>query len=568
MPLNSSENQLLQDMLELQPPPPTPIHHRAVYFFESTSSESRGYVVNPTDGRNPVERIRRDRFRRPRLFQFTKKSGGSKQQSLFDVTARKCVFQDGERASLGCTREQIEADENVLNGTYVIQTPAEPTTRVVQYDPTFLMEKIRNIDAKPQILRLLKVASRGNFLSQEIPKLSSSHYATWLNPTNRWFSLSMYLASRFEVALWTSFRDKRRTSSLVKIPWMDFDLSEKTLLLAVRQSIAAAIVQEVLEHDRLQNLANLRESKLWCLLENKGMSAFISTTRKEQENEMPSVKHLLRHLVFCHLTDVGSHTDKLRQTVTGLLQVKLAEEVEKSLLEDLQEDGLPPSMETRILKKKFKRKQKAKQKKSVEPIDAHRAPKEAETENETSNSDQDDMIDLVLQRVSQEQKVEFPANKTSSRDRNRNTVLALSVLDAVLNQVYRIVGLQQFNDEELDYEDVNGAFSEVREGEKHQVHLSLKNVSKQGLQVLNEECAEAEDEFIILPEAKKSDKSRDELLSKHDFSSSDQQNRSTMEGMTDSDDQRTQRDPFFAMTGNESIHALDLSRESIQHGDE
>ena len=125
----SVEEELLREMIKLQVPPPTPIHPRALSFRPHSASGA-------TDGRNEEERIIRDRFRRPRLFQWIERHSlprGKPRRSRngltvpsfanirrFDVIARQWVTLDGERLSLSCTKEQREADERILEGTMLV----------------------------------------------------------------------------------------------------------------------------------------------------------------------------------------------------------------------------------------------------------------------------------------------------------------------------------------------------------------------------------------------------------------------------------------------------------------
>jgi hypothetical protein len=149
--LSEPEWKLLQDMVAMQPSPPTPIHPRATGL-----ANRAGAAI--TDGRNQEECRRRHRLERPRLFQWISKGDGEQSAlpddlrfllppvkhrrskknktapnekhfavstdfaagatpNKFDVLARKFVMPDGERMSLGCTRT-AGSRRGIISGDY------------------------------------------------------------------------------------------------------------------------------------------------------------------------------------------------------------------------------------------------------------------------------------------------------------------------------------------------------------------------------------------------------------------------------------------------------------------
>jgi hypothetical protein len=155
------EYQLLNEMVKLQSPPPTPIHPRVLDYRPATA---RG----ATDGRNEEERIYKSRFRKPRLFQLMEKSSTPvrnhrlrkrSNSRRFHVIARKFVTPWGQVLSVGCTQEQRDADELLLKGTRIHNAIEKGRDRC-----TFCCPE------DGRILRILHVSSRGKFLSVPMPR--------------------------------------------------------------------------------------------------------------------------------------------------------------------------------------------------------------------------------------------------------------------------------------------------------------------------------------------------------------------------------------------------------------
>lgn len=148
----------------------------------------------------------------------------------YNIIARKFVLDDGERLSLSYSVEQQHADNAILEGTIVNFGCFEnldhdhvmPYPRIsFEYKPSRCQSHIMNdTQVNEIVIRILRVASRGHF-GKHLPPLSllEERYRCptkdvekrpiflmpWLKTEVRWFSLPMYLANCFEVALWFSF---------------------------------------------------------------------------------------------------------------------------------------------------------------------------------------------------------------------------------------------------------------------------------------------------------------------------------------------------------------------------
>eukprot|EP00957_Ditylum_brightwellii_P051283 3888349-Ditylum_brightwellii.AAC.1 len=163
----SHEYDLLRQMIDLQRPPPVPIHPRSISYKPASSR------YTASDGREECQgyerrKMKRDRFKHPRLFQFlergigldsvggllddipgihdvdlppevlaaignttTKNRGKSRlsgnsnyhhnrRNRCYDVIAKKFITPWGEVLSIGPTHEQRLADERIVSGTRII----------------------------------------------------------------------------------------------------------------------------------------------------------------------------------------------------------------------------------------------------------------------------------------------------------------------------------------------------------------------------------------------------------------------------------------------------------------
>lgn len=248
--VTTDELDLLKEMIRVQPPPPVPIHPRAIpraYYQPAT-------FQGLTDGR--CEEIRRDklRFTHPRWFQlfsrrssfgsnstkkhnkiptnnkiknctsstgFYNRNNHCSSYNHHDIIYKSFTSPWGEPLTVGCTLDQERADQILLRHTRISYNHTDNDHRhpykcaVTCSFSTATDINNPAITSSRDLLQLLKVTSRGHFLSQPyISKSSQSspsssdpcyHFAPWFHPQQEWFSLPKYLTSRFEVAIRNSF---------------------------------------------------------------------------------------------------------------------------------------------------------------------------------------------------------------------------------------------------------------------------------------------------------------------------------------------------------------------------
>ena len=430
-----SERDLLKTMVQYQVPPATPIHGRAMGYQQASE-------MGANDGKNEFERVQRDRILRPRLLQWTEDASTShggylhrrKRQSdrerRFHVLARKFVRPDGERLSLGCTAEQRAADEELLFGTVIVHSP-NGTEICVRYVGT--QEKLdpptsNSRAVVDRVLRILKVASRGHFLSvshsiRKGKKRSPSqipYCAPWFDPTNtkQWFTLSMYLASRFEVALWESFQaSPRRTTSLLPSVWVLAPAWKDIVDKEAGRAVLRAIKKVFLSENDVKKFVHLRDSMIWTLLENRGLNALPGSMGVFGSPNLDG-------LLACRLTEIDSPGDEFRSVACTEFQQIFTQRMEEELLSDVK-----PEKSAKVSTSKHrKRKQTRIEKATLIPDEC--PEDEAEELNESSEEAKKEVP--VFQ---------FPNNATCDRDRNRNIVMSLSIIEQVMDKVFQRVGL-------------------------------------------------------------------------------------------------------------------------------
>ena len=401
-------------MVNTQPPPPTPIHGNALGYRQASSS-------GPTDGRDDERRIRRDRLERPRLFKLVEREAigcGSMRlqrpfnrrkeyQRKFDVIARKFVTASGEVLSLGCTRDQREADVEILMRTQLLYGNSGEVVRC-------RISSRRN-DDKHVILKCLHIASRGAFLttivtagSRPIPFCSK-----WLDPTNNFFSLSKYVSSRLEVALWMTFRSGFSINSLLLFHDTAMKLSQDVIKQAWSTAIVRALSTNIFPADA--KLTMLRDGLMWRLLLWQEENSSNTSLRDNLEKIWEST----------NLTDICTNNEELRQKVLSSLRHEIAFQVEQEFMISLQK---VETVKRRIINK-VKRKKK---KKSREKI-LHVAPVDSAVELTLNRSKEveDAQVDLYPQIIAQQ---------APSLDKTNKMLIALSILDECIENVFQNVG--------------------------------------------------------------------------------------------------------------------------------
>lgn len=519
-PTDPGSDVLLQ-LLQLQAPPPPPIHPRAVSYKSASCA-----VLGATDGRNEEDRVLRERFRRPRLFQLVermtsgrKRNGRGKkqqQQSLkqnsgssgkrYDVIARKFITPSGEVLSVGCTDRQQRTDELFLSQTTITHYFDENSC-----GDDAAMQRIRRrchlrlcensfpatlgSDArsrKESIVQVFRIVTRGRFLSIAPKRGSSLHdkfpfCAPWLDPSSQWFSLPMFLASRFETSLWKAFEQwqtKGVTVSLspsfpdqlgdILINYSDVGAS-RLLGIAAGRAFAKLLHQE----DTLSGL--IRDGLVWRLIGEENALQPPALPCQVDEVGLSNGYVVFKSLLSLPLIQMGSSLDKYRYVALCFLKDGLAAAAEKSLLlemvteeeEEKKTEGstttfaVPNASARRRSKKKRKKGKKSRGTPVLKRID-ETSPVQDENSvntNDTGAPEDDEAVPFARRARSP---------SLPSVGANQNTIMVLQILDGVLCSVFEEVGLGTNAD---DADGVHQSFFDV--GEKRETKPQKESITFQ-----------------------------------------------------------------------------------------
>jgi hypothetical protein len=283
--IHADEWPLLHDMVtRYHCPPLTPIHPRALGFSHEAST------AKYTDGRNGIQRQKYARRTQPRLFQWIvtegalvdtidtaslkKKKRGRKSPSQgnksthihVDVLARQWVAPWGERWSVGCTQSQRDTDEHILQCTQLIAS-----LHTGEHDTYYLHWRNSNDTTAHHIMRILHIASRGNLFTSKHSSSAFLFLPEWIQVTQRWFSLSMYLASRYDIALRDAY-ERSRTHPALSIRPAPLERVQIDALSPLQQQILVskvmcAVVKECMLFKNVKTaVSTLRDSLVWKLL--------------------------------------------------------------------------------------------------------------------------------------------------------------------------------------------------------------------------------------------------------------------------------------------------------------
>ena len=464
---HGQEYDMLLDMVKLQPPPPIPVHPRAV-----------GYKSRSQKGARLDYWYREEeclRWRQPRLFQlervqendsFENDFGGrrnssaqarlarlrrqkqmaqqQKQQRYYQVIARKKIGPWGEHYSLGCTWQQQDADDKVIRGTRLGRKKISQSDGRVNEEKTAwfvdLEDSSSNDLSVGAILGMLRIVTRGHFLQGPLQAGKGAYYAPWLKPSERWFSLSMYLGSRYEVALYESYvhhRDHRHLLGSMIRNAMPGNVSPVALQTNLLSSICLALQETLRNEQEKPAIDYIRDGVIWALVEQTDCSFIDSQIAAMNAFETP--------LVQAHLP-VYAHFQLLVRTK---LEELLTKDAERSVLIEngasvngiLGHNGSTHSKHRKKRNKKKKRNSNGKRFHGMRSLPVIPADSEEDMENG------EDQVEI---QTSTPVALEFPDNDTLPYDRNRNIITVLEIMESVMEDVFVQVGLPRtpsFGDE-------------------------------------------------------------------------------------------------------------------------
>lgn len=478
---SQSELDLLREMVRLQPALPTPSHPRAIP-FSPASARGKSYF----DHRSATEDLK-VRMDRPRMFQWisresamlssgsmndaeaellamltggsppskpagrNKKSkgklGGRKNplNMTYDVVARRFRQVDGELLGNYGSEASRQADGILLQSTVVYSADDQCWCR--------FEFRVKDITDPARVIDILRKASRGNFATVAMDVNDSSGLAPWFDPEDRWFHLSTFLASRFEGALWKAFHHQNESiSPLPALPTFDH-LSEHDLNALYAVAVAKS-VEDALGEDRSKLLHpfHIRDGAIWsALVEND----FQLLTCGISES---SIRRRVEDLWFSPVVELGSVSEQWRRRLFGHFRALHAAHMESILLD---EGGVSDdTSRTNNVSRASKRKKSNHPGRRVEKFLSKEDGREKQNENEGGDedtiassssefSDEETTLQIVADSQKDLQSQQQPSRKkrvnfrprVSANERNRNTVLVLSIVEEIIGSVFQTVGL-------------------------------------------------------------------------------------------------------------------------------
>ncbi|GKY94768.1 hypothetical protein MPSEU_000442100 [Mayamaea pseudoterrestris] len=321
---------------------------------------------------------------------------------------------------MGCTREQIEMDTALQAGTVV------HILRNGRYSCSYNTDQLclgcnteTGITKKRLVFRMLKVASRGKFASD-----SPTTNTTWLQPTENWFSLSKYLACRFEFSLWKAFWGTKPINTHGEVFSAFNHMTEDTVWLVIYRVVGAALKENVLVEVKTSRII---DSFLWRLLEICPRNGICRSTSR------PCARRCLKNLHELTLEDMAdAHMVELKRSISRNVHELLTSLVAESLLAELEQDSMSKvDFNQNGHKKKCRKKNCHRKSKSVGGVSSSKMTKSLSVLMENDHDDADSL----------QQELSFPDNKTSSRERHRNTIFVLSIVEEIVENACRKVGL-------------------------------------------------------------------------------------------------------------------------------
>lgn len=352
------------------------------------------------------------------------------------------VSDDGLVLGRGSTLEQQNADRSIVLWTVLVrdkslslldETPILPQCRL-RCDDASKNEQQR----KKLILHTLHVSSRGKFLTNSGKQRSQRCLAPWFDPTEQWFTLPMYLASRFEASLWDAYSQRK----YIKNP-IDHS-SEKNSLVQSVTNLGGDAVNRVLCYAASVGLRN--DMKQFATSDyfndlNSFKDNIICKMFQWNEcgNLLPCVNRRLDGFAASPLLEWNTPTGIIKTIIFEHLQEGLAREAERSLVQSMVATG---STKPCVNKKKKKR-----LKKKVVTASWTRHVEDDQAE-ERQISDDDVHIEVILPHNTPSGLVsDIVPSIVTNLSPQSDKITVLKVLDDIIHNVYRRLGV---HDNEFD----------------------------------------------------------------------------------------------------------------------
>lgn len=273
---------------------------------------------------------------------------------------------------------------------------------------------------KDLLLKTLKIVSRGRFLS-EYPS-SHSHLAPWFDPTGVWFSLAVYLASRFEANLWSSYMTRRLPEQ---------NRSCKSIVNAVCQlpndAVGRIIAYSVIEHVKALIARDAARNDLGSVED---------TIRKCETCKLVSLledRRDLSTLSFAeyNVIDFNTSQSSITSAVMSNLQEGLAREAERSLLQSISEEKARADEERQAHSSKYEKRQ------HTQEVMKLRLDKLDEEDDDSSDDDSQCHVEDILPPASTTVGVPTCSTASSYTENNDAKMAVLQVIDDILSIVFQ-----------------------------------------------------------------------------------------------------------------------------------
>ncbi|KAL7540164.1 hypothetical protein ACHAXR_011026 [Thalassiosira sp. AJA248-18] len=377
--------------------------------------------------------------------------------TTFNVKADQGIADDGTSLGMGTTIDQQNADKSMLLWTAFIWDRALSTSEEKSPDKSksSLPRCTLNITSeattnkqqfKKLVLGTLHVASRGRFLSEAM-KHEHFYLAPWFEPTQQWFSLSLYLASRFEASLWDAYLrrsgqgqlsdDSKKNSLVQSVKNLDRDAIDRVLSYAIGVGMRDDIDQSKNIVKRQSSADTVRDTLLWKLLlwiENGSM-----LLRQHPRSDGFAVISLL---------ELDTPLGKLKSLVMDHLQEGLAHEAEQSLMQSIPAEGTQKSKTNKKKKKRAKKKGR-----HANQIKTNKLEDAQWEDNQNSDEDEEPHVERILPNTPSGTLSGFceaaALDRSPQSEGNSTKMAVLKVLDDILAIVFTRLGVQDeegFND--------------------------------------------------------------------------------------------------------------------------
>lgn len=207
-------------------------------------------------------------------------------------------------------------------------------------------DDIREEELKLELLDILRLASRGKFLSTPINAVIGT--ISWFDP-HEWFSLASYLVSRLEIGLWTAYRrhlvGAKVPSNLPTVIQKMDSLDSGGRMRIWRDACGTALKQEFSEMD-----------SAWIRQEPQSRFDMLQESLVNQSSSMQASMIGSTTDISIPLLQWSTHQSHLKRLVYNHLEESYSREAQRALL--LEIDGAEDRRGSKNKRKKKKRKQR------------------------------------------------------------------------------------------------------------------------------------------------------------------------------------------------------------------